>query len=261
MKHATPRTSQQPKTNAHACVARYNDRHKRKGGTRRDPGSWEGDGNGGERRQRRAVDQAEHDKREADCAQTGRTAWVAADDRDPHRIVEAAGKDDTDQRRAAVAGYKGKWRGPLAVRKQPRPPECLERLSNEKQQSGRDEQAWLAVRERPRPGRKMTDSQKCEDEHDGDRSGSESPARPPRVSKLPERLHQQPIAALEHDRCSRDSDRRQRISLQPGIRREGRWSSPHALPSGDHRSMPPHAGTAIGAPDDQRRGATKARFD
>jgi len=54
-----------------------------------------------------------------DCPQTGRTTRVAAHDRDPHRIVKAAGKDDTDQRRAAVAGDKRKRRGPLAVREQP----------------------------------------------------------------------------------------------------------------------------------------------
>jgi hypothetical protein len=57
----------------------------------------------------------------------------------------------------------------------------------------------------------MTDSQEREDEHDRNRPETESPARPPRVSKLPERSQQQPIAALEHDRCSRDGDRRQRI--------------------------------------------------
>ena len=181
MKHATPRTSQQPSTNTHACVARSRevvrglnqrpsrkrrarllparawqghdhrggcdpgDRYEREGRTCSEPRSWEGDGNGGERRQRGAVDQAEHDQREADCPQTGRTTWVAAHDRDPHRIVEAAGKDDTDQRRAAVAGYKRKRRGPLTVREQARPSECLERLSNEKQQPGRDEQARLAA--------------------------------------------------------------------------------------------------------------------
>jgi hypothetical protein len=121
-------------------------RYDRERGTRSNPGSREGDGDGGERRQRGAVDQTEHDQREADCPQTGRTTWVAAHDRDPHRIVEAAGKDDTDHRRAAVTGDERKRRGPLAVRKQPCPPECLERLGKEKQQPGSHEQAWLAVR-------------------------------------------------------------------------------------------------------------------
>ncbi len=103
--------------------------YDRQCGTRSDPGSWEGDGDGGERGQRGAVDQAEHDQREADCPQTGRTTWVAAHDRDPHRIVEATGEHDTDQRRATVASYKRERRGPLAVREQPCPAERLERLA------------------------------------------------------------------------------------------------------------------------------------
>jgi hypothetical protein len=84
----------------------------------------------------------------------------------------------------------------------------------------------------------MTDSQEGEEEHEGSRSETESPARSPRVSKLPERSHQQPIAALEHDRCSRDCDRRERIPLQLEPRREERWCRPHAHPS---RNLPQHA--------------------
>src|SRR5205085_10036915 len=150
----------------------------------------------------------------------------------------ATAKDDTDQRRAAVAGDKRKRRGALAVSEQPCPPERLERLGKEKQQPCRDEQARLAARERPRSGRKMTDSQEREEEHEGSRPETESPARSPRVSKLPERSHQQPIAALEHDRCGRDGDRRQRIPLLLDTRRKERWGLPHALPSRDH---PQHA--------------------
>jgi len=75
-------------------------------GARSDPASWEGRCDGGERGKRGAVDQAEHHEREADCPQAGRTTWVAAHNRDPHRIVEAAGKNDTDQRRAAVTGHE-----------------------------------------------------------------------------------------------------------------------------------------------------------
>src|SRR5204862_7827895 len=99
----------------------------------------------------------------------------------------------------------------------------------------------------------MTDSQEREDEHDRNRPETESPARPPRVSKLPERSQQQPIAALEHDRCSRDGDRRQRIPLQLDIQR---WRLTHALPSKTTGSMPPHDGVAIDAPADQYRGTT-----
>ena len=46
------------------------DRERR---ARSDPGSWEGHGDGGERRERCAIDQTEHDKREADRPQTGGT--------------------------------------------------------------------------------------------------------------------------------------------------------------------------------------------
>jgi hypothetical protein len=80
----------------------------------------------------------------------------------------------------------------------------------------------------------MTNSQEGEEEHEGSRPETDSPARPPRVAKLPERLGQQPIAALEHDRCGRDCDRRQRIALRLEMRREEGWSVPHALPSGNH---------------------------
>jgi hypothetical protein len=163
----------------------------------------------------------------ADCAQTGRTTWVAAHDRDPHRIVKATGKHDTDQRGAAVAGDKRKRRGPLAVGEQPCPAECLERLGKEKEQPGRHEQARLAARERPRRGREMTDSQEREQEHEGSRPETESPARSPRVAKLPERSHQQRIAALEDDRSSRNGDSRHRMPIQLGHRWGERWGSPH----------------------------------
>jgi hypothetical protein len=123
---------------------------------------------------------------------------AAADDRDPHRIVEAAGKNDADQRRAAVASDKRERGGPLAPCEQPCPPECLERLGKDQQQADCHEEARLVARERPRSGRKVTDRQEREDEHDGNRSGTESPARPARVSELPECSEQQPIAALEH---------------------------------------------------------------
>jgi hypothetical protein len=51
-----------------------------------------------ERRQGRAVDQAEHDERKEEHTQTGGTGTVAADDRDPHRVVEAPLKHEPDQR-------------------------------------------------------------------------------------------------------------------------------------------------------------------
>jgi hypothetical protein len=93
----------------------------------------------------------------------------------------------------------------------------------------------------------MTDSQEREEEHEGSRPETESPARSPRVSKLPERSHQQAIAALEHDRCSRDCDRRQRIPLRLDIQR---WGLPHARLREATGSMPFHASADSGAPVD-----------
>jgi hypothetical protein len=75
----------------------------------------------------------------------------------------------------------------------------------------------------------MTDSQEREEEHDGSRPDTESPARLPRVLKLPERSHKNPIAALEHDWSSRDGDPRERIPLQLDIRLEELWGLPHVL--------------------------------
>ena len=109
--------------------------------------------------------------------------------------------------------------------------------------------AICTIMDMPTGTRKMTDSQKSEDEHDGPRPETESPARPPRVSKLPERSPQQPIAALEHDRCSRDGDPRQRIPLLLDNWWEEPWGLPHAFLRGDYGgSMPPRAGTDMGAP-------------
>jgi hypothetical protein len=178
MKQATPRASQQPKTNPHAWAERGRaraqpaadaeaqrafapdeawQRHDHCGGcdpcsgyeserdTGSDPGARKCDGDGGERRKRGAVDQAEHDQRETDRPQAGRAPRVAAHDCDPHRIVESAGKDDTDQRRAAVTGNERKRRRPLAIREQPAPPECLQCLGKKEHQPGCHQQPWLAT--------------------------------------------------------------------------------------------------------------------
>jgi hypothetical protein len=59
-----------------------------------------------------------------------------------------------------------------------------------------------------------------------------TPQRVLRECRSSERSHQQAIAALEHDRCSRDCDRRQRIPLPLDIQR---WGLPHAPPSSSHR--------------------------
>src|SRR5207247_2383901 len=56
---------------------------------------------------------------------------VAADDGDPHRVVEAAGKHDADQGSAAVAGRERKRRGPFLQPEQSSPAQGLERLGEE----------------------------------------------------------------------------------------------------------------------------------
>jgi len=38
------------------------------------------------------------------CVDAGATAWIAANDRHAHRVVETARKHDTDQGGATVAG-------------------------------------------------------------------------------------------------------------------------------------------------------------
>ena len=82
-----------------------------------------------QRRQGDAVDQAEHDKRKAKRTHAGRTGSIAADDGDPHRVVEAARKHQADQRGAAVAGRERERSRPLIRCEQPSPSEGLEALS------------------------------------------------------------------------------------------------------------------------------------
>ena len=75
-------------------------------------------GNGCSKSKRRkgdAVDQAEHDEREAEHAHAGRTGFVAANDRDSHRVVEAARKRNADQGCAAVGGSERKGLGPFLL--------------------------------------------------------------------------------------------------------------------------------------------------
>jgi hypothetical protein len=103
--------------------------HQREPGAHAHPGAGKQSGSKGKRRQGDAVDEAEHDEGEAEHTNAGRTAGVAADDRDPHRIVEAAGKGHSDQRSATVAGCECKRLGALIAREQSSPAVGLEGLS------------------------------------------------------------------------------------------------------------------------------------
>lgn len=151
-KSATARTSQHAETSAHACHARRSEvvrglsqrpsreaqctpaccqarhRHDQRGGSEpgdshdpepcayTDPGTRKGNADGGKWRQCGAVDQPQHDEREAERTHAGRTAWIAADYGDPHRVVEATRKDDSDQCCAAVGSGERKRLGPLVRR-------------------------------------------------------------------------------------------------------------------------------------------------
>ena len=78
--------------------------HYGEAGTDSDSRAWKGCGDEGEWCQGGAVDQSEHDEGQGECSHAGGTARVAADDRDPHRVVEAPGKDDAGEGCPAVAG-------------------------------------------------------------------------------------------------------------------------------------------------------------
>ena len=85
----------------------------------------------------------------AERAHAGRAARVAADDGDPHRVVEAAGEDEADQGGASVAGRERKRRRALVRPEQSSPAERLERLGEQQEQPRRHEQAGVSARERP----------------------------------------------------------------------------------------------------------------
>jgi hypothetical protein len=96
-----------------------------------------------------AVDQPEHHEREAQRAHAGRTARAASYDRHAHRVVEAAREDETDQRRAAVAGPEREGARPLLVREQPSPAVGLEHLGEHEHQPDGREHGRLTAREGP----------------------------------------------------------------------------------------------------------------
>src|SRR6266536_2381068 len=87
---------------------------------------------------------------------------LAADDGDPHRIIEAAGKDNADQGGASVAGRERKGRRPLVRSEQSSPAERLERLGEEKEQRRRHEQHWVPARKRPGGRREVASGQQRE---------------------------------------------------------------------------------------------------
>jgi hypothetical protein len=109
------------------------------------PGSWKDRADRGEGGQRSAVDQPEHYQGQGQCSHAGGAARVAADDCDPHRIVEAAGENDTDEGGPSVAGREGKHRRPLVRLEQPAPAQCFQRLGAEEEQRCRDEHTRVSA--------------------------------------------------------------------------------------------------------------------
>jgi hypothetical protein len=112
---------------------------------------------------------------ERQSARAGGTAWVAADDGSPHRVVEAAGKDDSDQRGTAVARGERERLRPLSRREESSPPVGFERLGEDKKQPRGGEQSRLPVRQRPGRRGEMASGQQGQNDDNGARACSERP--------------------------------------------------------------------------------------
>ena len=117
----------------------------RQTGLEADPSAREQRGRQGERRNRDAVDQAEHHEGETEAAHAGGAARVATNHRDAHGVVESAREDGPDQSGTAVAGRKRERVRPLVRREQPSPTDRLQSLCDKQKQTGRDEDRGLAA--------------------------------------------------------------------------------------------------------------------
>ena len=174
-----------------------------------------------QRRQGDTVDQPEHQEREAEHAYARRAPGIAAHDRDAHRVVEPAGKDDADQGRAAVARGEGERARTLAPPEQPPPAERLESLGEKQQQCRGDEQAGVSARERPAGGSEMADGEQRERDRDQAVAQTEAPTAPPRTAKAHERPEQHAIPTLERDRRRHLRQRNQRLRERDRLLRHG----------------------------------------
>ena len=93
---------------------------------------------------------AEHEERETERPHAGGAARVAAYDRDPDDIVEAAREHEARDRGASARGRERQRSRPLIGREQALPAERLEPIADERERARRHQQAWMAVGERPR---------------------------------------------------------------------------------------------------------------
>ena len=194
--------SQHADTNAHACDASRSDvvrgrsqrpRRKRKESpTRCEP--WQGqddcgscetdaadeyetkaysdrvarkDGSGeGEWSQGSAVDQPEHDERQAEGPHAGGTGSEAADDRDSDDIVEPAGKRKGCDGGSPVRSCERERLRTLVRRDELSPPVGLECVAKQGENRRRDQETWVAARERPGHLGEVPGSHDRDDEHD-----------------------------------------------------------------------------------------------
>src|SRR5581483_6075240 len=122
---------------------------------------------------------------ETEHTDAGRTPRIAPDDRDARDVVEATRQHDADQGGAAVAGRQRERARALPAAEESTPSECLQRLREQQQQAGRDEQPGLAARERPGCAREVPDGEHGEPGRDEHRPDGEAPADQRRCAQEP----------------------------------------------------------------------------
>jgi hypothetical protein len=145
-------------------------RGERKAGAQADGVSRKGGRRKRERSQRGAVDQTEHDEGETELFDTRGTAGRATDDRDPQKVREPPRKDETEDGGTAVRGHERKRVRSLLHGEEASPGKDLDGVADEQEQPDCDEEAGIAVRERPRGAAELTC---CKN---GDRNGEHSRA-------------------------------------------------------------------------------------
>ena len=161
--------------------------HQGEPGTHSDSSTWKRCADEGEWCRSRAVDQSQHDEGQGECTHAGGATREAVDDRDPRRIVEAPGEDDTGEGCSAVAGGERQRRWALFDAEQPSPAQCLESLGADEEQPCRHKHPGVATRKRPGGRREVAGGQQQERGCNRTVSGRECPAPLSRPTKARER--------------------------------------------------------------------------
>ena len=86
------------------------------------------------RRQRRVVEQAEHEQAQPDRADARRVPGIALHDRDADRVVDPAGQRDAADARGAAGEGEGVGGRPLARLEEPLPAPRLEGVGDEEEE-------------------------------------------------------------------------------------------------------------------------------